>query len=102
MGPPGTHRRLDFSLKLLDSRNPMTGEADVDLAFFRVKKVQDNKAVVSLIREIEGPQDIELELNMNIYSREFNDEREEIFFGTAVARFKVFVTNDPWRMVNEV
>ena len=96
-GPVARHRRLEFELKLRESRNPVTGEEEVvTLEYFRVEKVKDNEAVVTLLREIEGPQDVELQLDMNIYSREFREDEEEIFFGTAVAVFKVFVSNDPW------
>ena len=70
-------------------------ESRVGSDYFKVKEVGPNEAVVQLLREIDGPQDIELQLNMNIYSKEFQDtnpDRKEIFFGTAVAKIRVYVT----------
>jgi len=52
--------------------------------------------VVQLLQEVEGPQDIELQLDMNIYSKEFRQNDEEVFFGTAVARIFIYVTKDEW------
>jgi hypothetical protein len=58
--------------------------------------LRDNEAVIQLLEEIEGPQDIELQLDMNIYSREFRQNNEETFFGTAVAKIFIFVTGEDW------
>ena len=49
---------------------------------------------MQLMRLIEGPQDLELELAMKIYSKEFREEGGEVFFGTAVAKIKIYVTDD--------
>ena len=57
--------------------------------------MRDNEAVVQLLQEVDGPQDIELQLDMNIYSKEFR-QNEEVFFGTAVARIFIYVTKDEW------
>lgn len=57
-------------------------------------QVRPNEAVVKLIHEVGGPQDIELQLNMNVYSREL--QSKEIFFGTAVARLFIYITEDSW------
>ena len=94
-GPLSRFRRLEFDLKLNEARDPHTGESRVGSDYFKVKEVGPNEAVVQLLREIDGPQDIELQLNMNIYSKEFQDtnpDRKEIFFGTAVAKIKIYVT----------
>ena len=94
-GPLSRFRRLEFDLKLNEAKGPNTGVSRVGADFFKVKEVGPNEAVVQLLREIEGPQDIELQLNMNIYSKEFQETRpskEEIFFGTAVAKIKIYVT----------
>lgn len=61
--------------------------------------MRDNEAVIQLLREVQGPQDVELQLDMNIYSKEFGqsqNKNEEIFFGTAVARIFIYVTKDNW------
>lgn len=58
--------------------------------------MRDNEAIIQLLREVPGPQDIELQLDMNIYSKEFRNNDEEIFFGTAVARIFIYVTKEDW------
>ena len=92
MGPPAVHRRLDFQLSIRDVK----GDATVDMSHFRVHKIQDNKAVVSLIKNINSTAEIQLQLEMKIYSREFRADKQEICFVTAGAIFNVFVTEDPW------
>ena len=92
-GPISRYRRLEFDLKLNEAKDPNTGETRVSREFFAVKEIGPNEAVVQLLREIQGPQDIELQLNMNIYSREFQEaNKDEIFFGTAVAKINIYVT----------
>jgi len=59
-------------------------------------QVRDNEAVIQLLLPVEGPQDVELQLDMNIFSREFRRNDEEVFFGTAVAKIYVYVTGDDW------
>ena len=92
-GPHSHHRRLSFDLELISAQDPYTGESRVTRDMFRLDHVSDHEALVRLMEEIQGPQDIELKLNMNIYSREFRVE-EEIFFGTAIAVIKIYVTQD--------
>ena len=93
-GPRSLYRRLEFELKLLTARDPKSGVTRVSRDFFHLNRVSDNEVVVRLLREIPGPQDIELQLNMNIYSKEIG--KEEIFFGTAVANITIFVTGEDW------
>ena len=57
-------------------------------------QVRSNKAIVKLVRDIGAPVDIELQLNMNIYGRELGSD--EIFYGTAISRIYVYITDDPW------
>jgi len=58
--------------------------------------VRDNEAVIQLLLPVDGAQDVELELDMNIYSREFRHNDDEVFFGTAVAKIYVYITADDW------
>lgn len=58
--------------------------------------MRDNEAVIQLLLPVEGPQDVELQLDMNIFSREFRQNDEEVFFGTAVAKIYVYITGDDW------
>jgi len=95
-GPLSPYRRLVFDLKIIKAFDPITKEMRVNRSFFNIHQVRDNEAVVQLLKEVEGPQDIELQLDMNIYSREFKQNDEEVFFGTAVARIFIYVTKDEW------
>lgn len=95
-GPFSPHRRLQFELKLVSARDPVSGMTHVNRAFFGLDHVRSNEAVVQLVHEVAGAQDIELQLNMNVYSKEFRDDSEEVFFGTAVARIFVYLTEDAW------
>lgn len=58
--------------------------------------MRDNEAVIQLLQAVEGSQDVELQLDMNIYSREFRHNDDEVFFGTAVAKIYVYITGDDW------
>lgn len=95
-GPLSSYRRLGFDLKLISAQDPRTGEARVDRGYFALHQLRSNEAVIQLLREVPGPQDIELQLDMNIYSKEFGQNSEEIYFGTAVARIFIYVTKDSW------
>jgi hypothetical protein len=95
-GPLSPYRRLVFDLKLISAEDPQTGQQRVNRSHFNVNQLRDNEAVIQLLNEIEGPQDIELQLDMNIYSREFRQNEEEVFFGTAVAKIFIFVTGEDW------
>ena len=97
-GPYSGYRRLDFELKLVSARDPITGETRVTSDYFYLKLNQrrKNEAVVQLLKEVPGAQDIELQLNMNIYSSEFGTQTTEVFFGTAVAKIHIFVTKADW------
>ena len=68
----------------------------MDPSYFTLLKTDAHEALVRLDREIQAPQDVQLKLDMNIYSREFgdDDDDEEIFFGTAIAIIKIYVTGD--------
>ena len=97
-GPLSPYRRLEFELQLKDAHDPRTGVTRVGRDFFHLRTVAPNEVVVQLLRQIEGPQDIELQLDMKIYSKEFsrNNGGQEMFFGTAVAKILIFVTGSDW------
>ena len=96
-GRLSVYRRAVFELEIVSARDPGTGETRVTGNMFRVKQERSrpHEAQIELLEQIDGPQDIELRLNMHLYSREFNNASDE-FFGTAVARIKLFVTEDNW------
>jgi hypothetical protein len=104
-GPFSPYRRLEFELRLVSAEDPVTGVTRVSRDFFNLRKQGRNEAVVELLEQIPGPQDVELELKMNIYSKEFGGVRqphsgtltsEDVFFGTAVAKIHIFVTENNW------
>ena len=90
-GPKSHHRKLEFELELTSAADPITGESRVSRDFFRLQRTGEFETLVRLVQEVDGPQDVELRLKMHIYSREFN-ENEPIFFGTALAVIKIYVT----------
>ena len=89
-GPRSLQRRLDYKLKLLSVTSSKTSVQKVTRESFKLRHTAPHEAVISLISDVQGPQDINMQLNMNIYSRERNSG--EIFFGTAVANITVYVT----------
>lgn len=96
-GPLTANRRLQFELQVIGARDPRTGAVRANRAFFNLNGVRPNEVVVQLVREIHGAQDIELQLNMNVYSKDGEgSDAEEIFFGTAVAKIFIYITEDPW------
>jgi len=86
-GPYSAIQRLQFDLRLISSKDPLTGESRVARDFFYLKHFRDNEAVVSLLRQIDGPQDVELELEMKI----FTNGR---YSGTAVAKIFLYITKN--------
>ncbi|KAJ1525633.1 hypothetical protein ONE63_008851 [Megalurothrips usitatus] len=59
-----------FQLKLDDARTPH-GVPAATIDHFRLTQVKGNTAVVSLVRPLFGPQDVELRLEMEVYSGNF-------------------------------
>ena len=86
-GPFSNIQRLQFDLRLISAADPLSGEQRVARDFFYLKHFRDNEAVVSLLRQIDGPQDVELELEMKI----FTNGR---YSGTAVAKIFLYVTKN--------
>ena len=90
-GPQSHHRRLRFELELKSAADPVTGQSRVTADHFRLESPSEFETLVKIVKDIEGPQDIELHLKMHIHSREFNED-DAIFFGTALAIINVYVT----------
>lgn len=98
-GPQSHFKRIDFELKLVSARNPRTGASDVTRDFFEMRNPDGRRhaVVVSLNRLIPSAQDIELELNMHIYTTNLNNNgQQDTFYGTAVAKIYLYVTEDPF------
>lgn len=77
---------MEFDLKLLTARELLAGIERATRDMFELRKLSNNKAVVRILREIPGPQDVELELDMHIYGQ------DNTFFGTAKAKIFLYVT----------
>jgi len=56
-----------FTLSLIQVRAAKDVGAKVDRAFFRLKTPEPHRAIVALVKEIQGPQDVLLELRMDMY-----------------------------------
>lgn len=96
------YRRSVFDLKIVRSADPVTGENRVSQSSFNLRRVGPNEAVIELVQEVNGPQDIELQLDMSVYSSEFASEKEEVFLGTVVAKINIYITSDPWVIIESV
>ncbi|CAH0731671.1 unnamed protein product, partial [Brenthis ino] len=82
-GPSWPYAKLKFELRVVDvDAPPSVTEADIN--DFLLTQT-DNQAVTSLVRSLEGPQTIELELLMELYSR-------GQFGGSSVAKLFIFVS----------
>lgn len=95
-GPVTSNRRLQFELQVVGAFDPRTGAVRVNRTHFDLYQVQPNEVVVQLVNEIRGPNDIELQLTMAVFSRDSLSAEEETFFGTAVAKIFIYITEDPW------
>lgn len=83
-GPLWSTTTVQFTLELNSARAP-GGITPVTRDYFRLRRTAFNQAVISLARSIPGPQDIELELVMKLYSN-------GLYGGQAVAKIFVFVS----------
>lgn len=91
MRGPDAFPRIEFTLDVTEVRNLNRDSIQVTRDHFRlqVDPSQRNVAIVSVVLPIQGQQDIELRLNMNIFN-------EEGFFGTARATITIYATVDDW------
>ncbi|KAK0170128.1 hypothetical protein PV328_010728 [Microctonus aethiopoides] len=83
----GTHLPgsiVRFSMALVDARAP-PGIPRATESYFALRRPSQSQAVLVLTRSIPGPQEIELDLSMEIY-------HNTIFAGSAVAKLFIFVT----------
>ena len=83
-GPSLSSTRLHFTLTVEDVYAP----SDVVMAtraFFNMRHPAPNQAVISLVRSIEGPQEIELELSMKLVN-------SQGLGGSAIAKLYIYVS----------
>ncbi|KAL0113527.1 hypothetical protein PUN28_012588 [Cardiocondyla obscurior] len=83
----GTHQpesMIQFTMALVDVRAP-PGIARATESCFALKRPAPSQAVLVLTRTIPGPQEIELDLSMEIY-------HNNLFVGSAIAKIFIFVS----------
>lgn len=83
----GTHlpgSTLQFSMSFIEARAP-PGVVRATESCFAMRRVAPSQVVLALIKPIQGPQEIELDLSMEIY-------HNTAFVGSAVAKLFIFVT----------
>lgn len=83
-GPLWPTASVQFALELDEARagpgiNPVTRN------YFTLRRSAHNQAVLALARSIPGPQDIELQLNMEMF-------QNGVFSGVAVVKIYIYVT----------
>ncbi|XP_012529954.2 fibrillin-1 isoform X2 [Monomorium pharaonis] len=83
----GSHQpdsTIQFTMALVDVRAP-PGVARATESCFALKRPIPSQAVLVLTRSIPGPQEIELDLSMEVY-------HDSVFVGSAVAKIFIFVS----------
>ncbi|XP_065572232.1 fibulin-1-like isoform X14 [Artemia franciscana] len=83
-GPVWPTSSVKFDLKFVDTRAPKGVEQAAE-EYFTVRRVGFNQCILSLAKAVEGPQDIELHLSMDMY-------HNGALAGVAVARIYIFVS----------
>ncbi|XP_065333717.1 fibrillin-2 [Cloeon dipterum] len=84
-GPMWQSTAVRFDLKMVSARAPPHVPA-VEKEFFRIRRQSHNQAIISLVRPIKGPQQIELHLTMEIL-------HNGSFSGTVLAKLFIVVSD---------
>ncbi|XP_043471383.1 fibrillin-1-like [Leptopilina heterotoma] len=83
----GTHlpgSSLQFSMSFIEARAP-PGVIRATESCFAMRRPAPSQVVLALVKSIQGPQEIELDLSMEIY-------HDAMFVGSAVAKIFIFVS----------
>lgn len=83
-GPAWSNSNAHFDMDILNVRCPRNVK-QADPSYFRMKR-DSSKVIISLVRPIEGPQDIELQLQMELYI-------SGVFQGKVVSTVFIFVSD---------
>lgn len=83
-GPVWPYVKMRFELKLVNVNAPPSVKRKAEIHDFLLTQ-NNNEGLTSLVRPLEGPQSIELEMSMELYTH-------EQFGGTAVAKLFIFVS----------
>ncbi|KAH9381767.1 hypothetical protein HPB48_010586 [Haemaphysalis longicornis] len=86
-GPRSGYSSIDFDLELVDATTS-SSDSDVELAtrdHFLLERTSSNEAIVSLVKPLQGPQDVELELRTTV-------SHHGRCSGTTVSKIFIFVS----------
>ncbi|KAL4712538.1 hypothetical protein ACJJTC_007554 [Scirpophaga incertulas] len=83
-GPTWANAKIHFQLRLVNVNSPPSVKNKADINSFLLSQT-GNQGVVSLVRSLEGPQSIEVDLSMELYS-------QDQFGGIAVAKLFIYVS----------
>ncbi|KAH9643953.1 hypothetical protein HF086_016503 [Spodoptera exigua] len=83
-GPVWPYVKMRFELKLINVNAPPSVKRKAEIHDFLLTQ-NNNEGLTSLVRPLEGPQSIELEMSMELYTH-------EQFGGTAVAKLFIYVS----------
>ncbi len=67
-GPVLSVTRVQFDFKLTSVRIGAYGTTPATKDYFNLRRTAYNEAMISLVKPIQGPQDIELELELKLYN----------------------------------
>lgn len=83
-GPLWTSTNVRFTLDLVNTRAPQD-LIQTTKDFFRLRRTSYNQAIISLVQTIQGPQQVELKLTMDMH-------HNGVFGGTVVAKIFIIVS----------
>lgn len=84
---PNWFENIDFDYRIINVDAPQHVQRANEYSFQMTK--MNNEALLSLMRTLEGPQDIELELSMTVY-------RNRLPSGTNIAKIYIIVSEYPY------
>lgn len=84
-GPVLSVTTVQFDLKLISSTTTKYGLKVADKNDFHLRRTAYNEAMISLVKPIEGPQEVQLELEVKLY-------HGGLFGGTSKAILYIFVS----------
>ncbi|XP_075987081.1 uncharacterized protein LOC142983835 isoform X2 [Anticarsia gemmatalis] len=84
-GPVWTNAKMRFELRLVDVNAPPSVKKKADINDFLLTQQTNFEGLMSLVRPLEGPQSVELEMSMEVYI-------DGQFGGTAIAKLYIYVS----------
>lgn len=84
-GPLWSSTNVQFDLEMESATVGREGITPASKDYFLLNRTAFNQVVLTLIRSLEGPQEIQLSLNMRLYHNGYYE-------GSAVAKLLIFVS----------